>query len=177
MNKKTKEEVDFGLFYSAKEYYEAAKLLKTNQFVSNPYSILLSFSIELFLKSIGTTIQWSGASASKVKHIEGHSLSKVFETIENEHPSLVSYLTEQYFLKFGRNLSEDIDLNSEVFAKRRYPYFKGGDIPSNAARIFHLPEQEKYSSVTVYMTQLENVAEFLHDELIVHFSGLFDGTL
>lgn len=167
--------VDFGLFYAAKEYYEAAKLLKGNQFVSNPYSILLSFSIELFLKSIGTTTQWSGARASKVKHVEGHSLSKVFESVESENPVLVNYLKEQYSHKFKRSLIEDIGLNSEVFVKRRYPYFKGGHIPSNSARVFNLPEHAKYSSVTIYMTQLEYVAEFLHDELIVHFGGLFDG--
>ncbi len=170
----TKEIVDFGLFYAAKQYYEAAKMLKCNQFVSNPYFILLSFSIELFLKSIGTTIHWSGARASRVEHIEGHNLSQVFESMENENPDSAKYLKEKYSRRFKRNLAEDIRLNSEVFVKRRYPYFKGGRIPSMSAGIFNLPEMEKDICVTVYITQLENVAELLHDELIVHFGGLFD---
>ncbi len=180
MNKEiieAKEVVDFGLFYSAKEYYEAAKQLKGNRFLSNPYNVLLAFSIELFLKSIGTTIQWSGATAVKVKHAQGHKLCDVFKVVEKENPSSINYLKEQYSCKVGRDLFEDIALNSEVFTKRRYPYYRGGNIPLNVAKICDIPELKELKELkvtTVYVTQLEDVSDFLHDELIVHFGPLFE---
>ena len=121
MNKKvineTHDIVDFGLFYSAKQYYEAARLIKDNDFVFIPYSILLSFSIELFLKSIRTTTMWPSAVASKVDHMQGHNLTKIFNAIEKKYPSDANNLKNKYHLRFNRSLKEDIDLNSEVFIK------------------------------------------------------------
>lgn len=168
--------VDFGLFYTAKEFYEAAKLIKGNTFVCKPYYVLLAFSIELFLKSIKTTIVWSGSIADKVKHTQGHALASIFESIEKEHPEVTRYLIEKYTSKYDCSLKYDLALNSEVFTKQRYPYHKNGNIPQRIPKIniddcFNL---EYENDIAVYVTELERVADFLHDELIIHFQGLFD---
>ena len=172
--KETKEIVDFGLFYSAKEYYDAAELLKVNNYTSTPYSILLSFSIECFLKSIRTTITWDGARASKVKHKKGHGLTELFTEIEKDHPDDASYLMSKYASIYGRPLKEDINLNSEVFFKKRYPYLKDGTIPSLGILNINPLSPEYDNSIAIHLTQLENVASFLHDELIVYFKGCFE---
>lgn len=44
--------VDFGLGLYAKEYYEAARILKNNRSKGTPYHLMLAISAECFLKSI-----------------------------------------------------------------------------------------------------------------------------
>ncbi|MCC3845837.1 hypothetical protein IB288_23075 [Vibrio parahaemolyticus] len=173
-NRTSQELVDFGLFYTAKEFYEAAKLIKSNTFVRRPYHVLLSFSIELLLKSIKTTIVWSGSTASQVKHTEGHALVKIFNSIEQEHPKDAEYLVQKYASKYGCSLKHDLELNSEVFTKQRYPYHRNGNIPSMSKVSIDCFDIQYGNDIAVYVDELERVADFLHDELIVYFPGLFD---
>lgn len=173
-NIESQELVDFGLFYTAKEFYEAAKLIKSNTFVHRPYHVLLSFSIELLLKSIKTKIVWSGSSASQVKHTGGHALVKIFYSIEQEHPKDAEYLMQKYSSKYGSSLKHDLELNSEVFIKQRYPYDRNGYIPSMSKVSIDCFDVQYGKDIAVYVDELERVADFLHDELIVYFPGLFD---
>ncbi|MDF4976448.1 hypothetical protein P3748_24130 [Vibrio parahaemolyticus] len=172
--RRTQNLVDFGLFITAKEFYEAAKLIKGNEFVSRPYHVILSFSVELFLKSIQTTTVWPSAVASSVEHTKGHSLAEIFASMESKHPEDSGYLEEKYHLKHGRSLKHDLSLNSDVFMKQRYPYQKGGAIPSISVFDRDLLNPQYGNDIAVYVDELERVASFLHDELIVHFPGLFD---
>ena len=171
--KETQNLVDFGLFYTAKENYDAAKLLKENNFTKTPYYILLSFSIECFLKSIRTTTKWIGSKGVSVDHKDKHPLSNIFNSIEKEHPDDANYLKDRYESKYGRLLKYDIDLNSEVFTKKRYPYLKDGKIPYPELRGINSLSLKHDNSIMVYVTQLEDVADFLHDELKIHFNGCF----
>ncbi len=172
--RRTQNLVDFGLFITAKEFYEAAKLIKGNKLVSRPYHVTLSFSVELFLKSIQTTTVWPSAIASSVEHTKGHSLSEIFASIENNYPEDSGYLEEKYHLKYGRPLKYDLSLNSDVFMKQRYPYQKGGAIPSVSVFDGDLLNPRYGNDIVVYVNELERVASFLHDELIVRFPGLSD---
>lgn len=61
--------VDFGLGLYAKEYYEAARILKNNSSKGTPYYLMLAISAECFLKSIRTTTLWYSEEAGvKVNH-------------------------------------------------------------------------------------------------------------
>ncbi|MBY7982012.1 hypothetical protein KW452_05595 [Vibrio fluvialis] len=172
--RRTQNLVDFGLFITAKEFYEAAKLIKGNKFVSRPYHVILSFSVELFLKSIQTTTVWPSSVASSVEHTKGHSLSEIFASIENNYPEDSGYLEDKYYLKYGRSLKHDLSLNSDVFMKQRYPYQKGGAIPSISVFDRDLLNPRYGNDIAVYVDELERVASFFHDELMVHFPDLFD---
>ena len=125
---KTKNLVDFGLFTHAKDYYLAAQILKDND-SKNPYFVMLALSIECFLKSIRSNIEWDNSVAIKVNHTKKtHNLSKIFHKIEVNHPPDAEYLKSEYEIQYSRSLKQDIELNKTVFTDRRYPYSAKGDI-------------------------------------------------
>ncbi|ERB65538.1 hypothetical protein G3U99_12630 [Vibrio coralliilyticus OCN008] len=171
-SKKGENLVDFGFFNFAKQFYEAAKLIKASEYGQRPYYVNLSFSIELFLKSIRTSTIWSEYnSAEDVEYLSGHSLSKIFDSLERKHPKDTKYLEERYFSKYHRSLKGDLKLNSDVFYKQRYPYLKDPVIPSMPVDV-DLLNPVYDNDIAVYPHELEMVATFLHDELIVHFTDL-----
>jgi len=166
----TKNLVDFGLFTHAKDYYLAAQILKEND-SNNPYFIMLALSIECFLKSIRTKIEWNDSVAIKVNHTKKtHDLSKIFHKIEVNHPLDAKYLKNKYEIQYSRSLKQDIELNKTVFTDRRYPYSLKGDIPkvplhSNDEMLHGV----KYkNNIAVYVKELEDVAEFLFNVLSKH---------
>ncbi|TEW48495.1 hypothetical protein [Psychromonas algicola] len=169
-NIQTKNLVDFGLFTHAKDYYSAAQILKENG-PNNPYFIMLALSIECFLKSIRTKIEWNDSVAIKVNHTKKtHDLSKIFHKIEINHPLDAEYLKNKYEIQYSRSLKQDIELNKTVFTDRRYPYSAKGGIPevplhSNDEGL-RIPKDKKDKiNIAVYVKELEAVAKFLSDVL------------
>ncbi len=102
--KETHEIVDFGLSLQAKKYFEAASVLKINKIDTSPYYVMLSLSIECYLKSIRTTTYWSGSRGIGVMHEKGHDLSRLFTILSEKHPQDASVLSEQYQIRFGGSL-------------------------------------------------------------------------
>ena len=166
--------VDFGLFTYGREYYESAQILKENQATSNAYCILLALAIECFLKSIRTTVVWSGNVASKVQHTKKvHNLAKIYHKITVNYPEDATWLEQKYAEQFQRSLKADIELNKDVFTLRRYPYSTNGEIPKKP--LAHTREEILYgvqykNDIAVYVTHLEDVAQFFNDTLSAHFS-------
>lgn len=158
---RTESLVDFGLYYTAKEYYDSAQVLKKNQPLGNPYYILLALSIECYLKSIKTEVIWDFTKGPKVNHTKGHYLDEIFSALKTNHPKETDFLESQYAAQFNRSLSHDIERNAKVFTARRYPYSFKGEIPT-------MPVSENIADVplyandiAVYVEELEDVARFL----------------
>ncbi|EKB3553816.1 hypothetical protein ONY95_003133 [Vibrio parahaemolyticus] len=158
--------VDFGLFTYGREYYESAQILKENQATSNAYYILLALAIECFLKSIRTTVMWSGCVANKVQHTKKvHDLAKIYHKITVNYPEDAAWLEQKYAGQFRRSLKADIELNKDVFTLRRYPYSNKGEIPK-----MPLPQTrgellygiQYKNDIAVYVTHLEDVAQFFN---------------
>ncbi|MFM2599328.1 hypothetical protein [Vibrio fortis] len=171
-NMETKQLVDFGLCLYAKDYYSAAKLLGENGCKGTPYHVMLSLSVECFLKSIRTTTLWSGASGVKVNHTKKtHDLASIFHKLEINFPKDADWLKSEYSAQYSRSLKEDLELNKNVFTLRRYPYSFKGEIPKTP--LTTRPEELLYgrnyeNDTAVYETLLEDVAKFLFGILVPH---------
>lgn len=164
--------VDFGLGLYAKEYYEAARTLKDNGSKGTPYHLMLAISTECFLKSIRTTTLWYRGLGVKVNHTKRtHDLTSIFHNLECNHPRDAEFLKNGYMSKYSRSFKEDLELNKNVFALRRYPYSHKGEIPRPpiASTRDELLYGCKYENdIAVYESQLEDVAEFLYDVVVPH---------
>ena len=174
--KESHEIVDFGLSLQAKHYFEAANVLKANNINNSPYYMMLSLSIECYLKSIRTTTYWRGSRGIGVMHEKGHDLSQLFTTLSEKYPQDASYLSKQYQIKFGGNLSQDLAQNANVFTCQRYPYKIDNSIPMNEYvwncppnNVHYWGQEKRDNSLFVNLTALENVASFFHKELAPRF--------
>ncbi|HCG5948052.1 hypothetical protein HJ052_12010 [Vibrio parahaemolyticus] len=169
----TENVVDFGLFTYGREYYESAQVLKENHLTSNSYYILLALAIECFLKSIRTTVMWNGSVANKVQHTKNvHDLAKIYHKITVNYPEDAACLEQKYAEQFQRSLKADIELNKDVFTLRRYPYSNKGEIPKiplPQTREELLYGMQYKNDIAVYVTHLEDVAQFFNDSLSCHF--------
>ena len=174
--KETHESVDFGLSLQAKHYFEAAEVLKVNKIDSSPYYVMLSLSIECYLKSIRTTTYWSGSRGIGVMHEKGHDLSQLFTTLSEKYPQDASDLFEQYQIIFGGSLIDDLAQNANVFTCQRYPYKSDNSLPIDekeyildSKNIHSWGRKESDNSLFVNIAALENVALFFHEKLGSHF--------
>lgn len=172
--RKTNNIVDFGLYTYGKDYYDAAKVLKGQVSGANPYHIMLALAVECFLKSIRTEIEWHSSVANKVRHTKRiHDHAKIFHKLEVNFPDDAAFLETKYAESYHRSFKEDLKLNKDVFALRRYPYSTKGEIPR--LPIPETPEELLFgmqykNDIAVYETQLEDVADFLHSILSPYFS-------
>ncbi|MDC0611371.1 hypothetical protein OAP63_11585 [Vibrio sp.] len=164
----TDEIVDFGFRTQGKDYYDAAIVLQKSNLSGAPYYILLSLSIECYLKSIRTQIFWSGGRGVGVMHEKGHDLLKLFLNLSDKYPHDALYLSNQYQIRYKRNLRVDLMRNANVFTHQRYPYKADHSIPQPDRRFLY-PERTKETELDnhtyVDITALENVAAFLNEEL------------
>ncbi|MEZ8200268.1 hypothetical protein [Vibrio splendidus] len=164
--------VDFGLGLYAKEYYEAAQVLKANGSKGAPYHLMLAISAECFLKSIRTTMLWYRGSGVKVNHTKKtHDLTTIFHKLECNHPQDAEFLKNSYMSKYSRSFKEDLELNKNVFTLRRSPYSQKGEvprplIPSSRDELLYGCKYE--NDIAVYESQLEDVTESLYDVVVPH---------
>lgn len=164
----TNEIVDFGFSSQGQDYYDAAMVLQKSKVSGTPYYMLLSLSIECYLKSIRTEIYWSGCKGVGVMHEKGHDLSKLFSNLNSKHPHDALYLYNQYQIQYKRNLRDDLTRNANVFTHQRYPYQSDHSIPQ-PDRGFLYPQRTKEAELDnhtcVDIIALEAVATFLNEEL------------
>ncbi|MEZ9290130.1 hypothetical protein AB4251_14470 [Vibrio lentus] len=164
----TNEIVDFAFSSQGQDYYDAAISLKANGVNGSPYYVLLSLSIECYLKSIRTKIYWSGSIGVGVMHEKGHDLLKLFSNLNSKYPKDALYLSNEYQNRYKRDLSSDLARNANVFTNQRYPYKADHSIPQPDRGFWH-PECTEETELDNYtyidITALETVAVFLHEEL------------
>ncbi|MUK76594.1 hypothetical protein GNP84_06695 [Aliivibrio fischeri] len=158
------EPFDYFLWFDAKKYYRAAMDLRGNH--EKPYFMLLSLSVELFLKCIHTRTRWVGAHGQAVLHLEGHSLKELYSELKKRAPNFTLRLEDKYRAAFNRNFIRDLDVNSDVFTNARYPYLKGGVIPKRPSPFFYTKDEilfgcERKCETDVSITALEMTASIL----------------
>ncbi|MBQ4892173.1 hypothetical protein J8L86_20170 [Shewanella sp. MMG014] len=90
----TNEIVDFGFSSQGQDYYDAAMALHKSKVSGTPYYVLLSLSIECYLKSIQTKTYWSGGRGVVVMHEKGHDLLQLFSNLSSKHPRDALYLID-----------------------------------------------------------------------------------
>ena len=170
--RKILEPVNFGLCITAQDYFRAAMSLKQSNIGGKPYYVLLSLSIECYLKSIKTTVTYQGSIGVNVSHIrlKSHNLNQLFRAVKEAPPDEANYLEKQYQVKFSTSFFEDIASIAEVFDKQRYPYPKSGNVPSPKFPNNPLKRVKNDNSIEVNITALENIAAFLFQT--VQFDGL-----
>lgn len=164
----TNEIVDFGFSSQGQDYYDAAMALHKHKVSGTPYYVLLSLSIECYLKSIRTKTYWSGGRGVGVMHEKGHDLLQLFSNLSSKHPRDALYLINQYQIRYKRDLRGDLTRNANVFTHQRYPYQADHSIPQ-PDRGFLYPKHTKEAKLDnhtyVDITALETVAAFLNEEL------------
>ncbi|TFZ55081.1 hypothetical protein E4T25_13625 [Photobacterium damselae subsp. piscicida] len=171
----TKHLVDFGLCLYAKDYFIAAQALKDNGCKGTPYHVMLALSVECFLKSIRTTTLWNESLGVKVKHTKKtHDFISIFHKLEVNFTQDADWLKSEYFKYYSRSFKDDLELNKDVFNKKRYPYSCKGDIPdlkipTTVNEILYGCKHE--NDIIVYEGLLEDVAKFLFDVLVPYING------
>ncbi|WP_061010014.1 hypothetical protein [Vibrio sp. CUB2] len=164
----TNEIVDFGFSSQGQDYYDAAMVLHKHKVSGTPYYVLLSLSIECYLKSIRTKTYWSGGRGVGVMHEKGHDLLQLFSNLSSKHPRDTLYLINLYQVRYKRDLRDDLTRNANVFTHQRYPYQADHSIPQ-PDRGFLYPKHTKEAKLDnhtcVDITALETVAAFLNEEL------------
>lgn len=160
--------VDFGFSSQGKDYYDAAMVLQKSNSNGTPYYVLLSLSIECYLKSIRTITYWNGGRGVGVMHEKGHDLLLLFSNLSSKHPDDGLYLMDQYQIRYKRDLRDDLARIANVFTHQRYPYQADHSIPQ-PDRGFLYPKQTEEAKLDnhtcVDITALETVAAFLNEEL------------
>ncbi len=160
--------VDFGFSSQGKDYYDAAMVLQKSNSNGTPYYVLLSLSIECYLKSIRTITYWHGGRGVGVMHEKGHDLLLLFSNLSSKHPDDARYLIDQYQIRYKRDLRDDLARVANVFTHQRYPYQADHSIPQ-PDRGFLYPKQTEEAKLDnhtcVNITALETVAAFLNEEL------------
>jgi hypothetical protein len=133
-------------------YLVATRFLKASAMIKHlglePHIVNLSFSIELFLKSMQvkseTTFDPSSnhpSGSTRIQSIRGHLLyEEVFLKLDD---SLQSELSILYNNKFNRVLDDDLSEIQTGFVDFRYSFEK--------------------PSLSISLTSLENIAEFLKE--------------
>ncbi|WP_394136395.1 hypothetical protein [Aliivibrio fischeri] len=162
-----KDLVNYLMFIHAKEFYDAALLIKeSKKELQRPYYAFMAFSIESFLKCFAVTTIWKGNTRNvNINHHTGHGLSDIFGKIIKHEPKLAAFLESRYESQYGGNLKEDLQKNENVFIEQRYLVPKGGNITSG------LQANNKFDLIgsnikpSTYIRELENTAEFLHNTI------------
>lgn len=76
--------------------------------------------------------------------------------------------------RYSRSFKADLELNKNVFTLRRYPYLHKGEIPrppipSTRDELLYGCKYE--NDIAVYVSQLEDVTEFLYDVVVPHITS------
>lgn len=169
------EPYDFFLWLRAKGHYKAAMELKEKSEFNDSYIMLLSFSLELFLKCIGTRVRWVGCHGYAVNHEETHKLDEIYSNIKLRNPYYISSLEEEYNSLFNRSFYDDLEINSLVFVNARYPYLKGGIIPKRPNPLLFTAQELLYGTQRrcdsdVDIDALECASYFLYDKTCRYFN-------
>ncbi|MUK93747.1 hypothetical protein GNP80_15050 [Aliivibrio fischeri] len=162
-----KDLVNYLMFLHAKEFYDAALLIKESEKgLQRPYYSFMAFSIESFLKCFAVTTIWKGNTRNvKINHHTGHGLDEIFEKLIEHEPKLAIFLESRYESQYGGNLKEDLQKNANVFIEQRYLVPRGGNVISGLQFDYELDPFGLNIKPSVYIRELENTAEFLHNTI------------
>lgn len=160
-----KDLVNYLMFLHAKEFYDAALLIKeSKKELPRPYYSFMAFSVESFLKCFAVTTIWQDDTRN-VNHRMGHELDKIFGQIIKREPKLATFLESRYESQYGGNLKEDLQKNANVFVDQRYLVPTGGNVISGLQFDYELDPFGLNIKPSVHIRELENTAEFLHNTI------------
>ncbi|WP_028892377.1 hypothetical protein [Tenacibaculum sp. 47A_GOM-205m] len=141
------EGVDPLIYLTANKFYETSKIVH-HSFIE-PKIMNLSFSIELYLKSLNTktTISKKGSTdfdtpilERKLETTKGHELDLIFNRLK---PKDQNNLTSLYLEKYNSNFRQDLFDIKNAFIDYRYSFEK--------------------DSLTISLTIIERLADFLKE--------------
>jgi hypothetical protein len=118
------------LFNHAKKFYDSYKILETHEETNLPSLVCLAFSIEIFLKSLRTRVNYKRIETFTEGMIVeeyhdksilkgGHDLSNLFDGLSEK---MKCEIRTRYSMKYYRNIKEDLSNISSGFVNWRYMY-------------------------------------------------------